>query len=98
MKKEIDAAGNFLMGDSNAVSGMITPGTMAFSAEQGLEHVAENRPLIVTVRSALREEGWKVSGNALARGAKFLGKAAIVAHVAFAAADGSEDYNACMAN
>ena len=67
-------------------------------AEQGLESVADNRPLIITVRTALREEGWKVSGNALARGARFFAKAAFAAHVAFAAAEGREAYNTCMAD
>jgi hypothetical protein len=77
---------------------LISPGTVAFSAEQGLEHVAENRPLIITIRTALREQGTKVSGNAIARGSKLLGKAALVLHGVFALNDGREAYDACMAN
>jgi hypothetical protein len=72
--------------------------TVAFGAEKGLDSIAENGPLIITVRTALRQEGWTVTGNALARGAKLLGKAALAAHVGFAANDGREAYNACMAN
>jgi hypothetical protein len=87
-----------LLGDANAVQGAVTPGVVAWGTEQGLEHVAESRPLIVATRTALRQEGWRVSGNALARGAKFLGKAAFALHAAFAAVDGNEAYEACMAN
>ncbi len=98
LKNEIDAAVNFLLGDTNAVQGVVSPGSIYLGAEQGLESVADNRPLIITVRTALREEGWKVSGNALARGARFFAKAAFAAHVAFAAAEGREAYNTCMAD
>ena len=71
---------------------------MAWGAEKGLDSVAENRPLIIAVRTALRQEGWSVTGNALARGARFLGKAALAVHVGFAANDGREAYDACTAN
>ncbi len=101
MKKEIDAVGNFLMGDSSAVPGMITPGSVSIPAHLGLDAIAgspNNRPVIATIREALSEEGWKVSGNALARGAKFFAKAALVIHAGFALSDGRGDYKACMEN
>jgi hypothetical protein len=71
---------------------------MAYGAEKGLDYVAEHRPVVLIIKKALREEGHRVSGNAIARGAKFLGKSAFAVHVGFAMADGREDYKACMAN
>jgi hypothetical protein len=72
------------IGDPNEIQGAVTPATLAWGAESGLEHVAENRPLIIGVRSALREEGWRISGNAIARKTKLLGKFAGIIHVGFA--------------
>lgn len=48
------------------------------------------------IRTALRKEGWKVSGNTLAGGAKLLGHIALGVHIAFPGADGYEAYKACM--
>jgi hypothetical protein len=100
MKKEIDAVGNLLMGDStdSTLTQAITPGSASVTAHIGLDALAgspNNRPVIATIRAALREEGWKVSGNALARGVKFLGHIALGVHVGFA---GYEAYKACMEN
>jgi hypothetical protein len=101
MKKEIDAALSPILGGADTIEGPVGPSAVAVTAEIGLDAVAgspNNRPVIATIRAALREEGWKVSGNALARMAKFLGKAALVAHAGFALNDGREAYNACMEN
>ena len=48
------------------------------------------------IRTALLEEGHKLSGNAIAAGAKFLSHGALISHAAFAASDGREAYKACM--
>ncbi|MEQ1472557.1 MAG: hypothetical protein ABLQ96_01985 [Candidatus Acidiferrum sp.] len=98
MKNEIQASVNFFLGDSSAAGGAVTPGTAMKGTEVGLEHAANNRPLQIAVRRALREEGHKVSANALAKGARFGAKAAFVFHVGFAANDGREAYQGCMAN
>jgi len=84
------------MGNGNALPQAITRGTVAYGAEKGLEHVAENRSLIVTIRTALREEGWKFSGNAIARTAARGARVAFGLHIFFAGLDGREDYKACM--
>ncbi|PYT73240.1 MAG: hypothetical protein DMG39_06975 [Acidobacteria bacterium] len=70
-------------------------GTVSVAAHVGLDRVAENRPLLNTVKAALKEEGHKVSANALGRGAKFAGKIAFVAHIGFATYEGWEDYQTC---
>jgi RHS repeat-associated protein len=103
LKKEIDATIGLLLGASpdSTIPQAVTPGSVAVPAEISLESVAgapNSRPIIATLRTALREQGWKVSGNALAEGAKFLGHVALGVHIAFAANDGNEAYRACMAN
>ena len=100
MKKEIDSGVDFLAGQSldETVPGMVTGGTMAKGAEVGLDHAAESRPLTTAVRAALREEGHKVSANAVGRGFKFFSRAALAVHVGLAMNEGREEYNACMAD
>jgi RHS repeat-associated protein len=99
-KKEIDAFGGLLAGDklSTAIQGAVTPGVAASGAEHGLDAVAENRPLLVTIRSALRAEGWRVTANGLGKFASRLGSVAIGVHVAFAGFDGYKAYQECMEN
>jgi hypothetical protein len=87
-----------ILGGADNIEGPVGVAPLTVAAERGLDGLAENRALLNTGRVALRKEGWKVSNNALARTAKFFGKIAIVAHVAFAAADGAQAYDACMAN
>jgi hypothetical protein len=65
----------------------VTSGAGALATERGLEAAAENRAIITTVRGALREEGVKVSGNMLVRGARIGAKAAVAAHVAIASSE-----------
>jgi RHS repeat-associated protein len=96
LKKDIDAALSPILGPPPGGYEGTGMGTASVAAEEGLKHVAENRPFLNTVKAALKEEGHRVSANALARGARFLSRAAVVTHVAFAANDGREDYNACM--
>jgi RHS repeat-associated protein len=96
LKKDIDFALSPILGPPP--DGNIGVGTATVAAEKGLERVAENRPFLRAVRAALKEEGHRVSANSLARGAKFLSRAALVTHVAFAANDGREDYKTCMEN
>ena len=100
MKNEIDALGDLEMGDVNSVDKIVTKGSVSVAAHQGLDKVAGtpgNRPIIVLIRTALREEGWKkVTGNMLARGAKFLSHGALGFHAALAGMEGREAYKACM--
>lgn len=71
---------------------------MSAGTEVGLDHAAESRQVTRAVRAALREEGHKVSANAVGKGFKFLGKAAWAVHLGLAANEGREEYNACMAD
>ena len=77
----------------------MTPSSLSVAAHQGLNKVAGtpgNRPIVAMIRTALLEEGHKLSGNAIAAGAKFLGHGALITHALFAAWEGRKDYKACM--
>lgn len=97
MKDAIDGFGNLLAGgDPESSLGRIaSPGSATVAAHVGLNHAAESRSAVNFVRSALREEGHKVSANTISKGGKFLGKAALALHVGLAANEGREAYNAC---
>jgi len=65
MKKEIDAALTPILGGADSIGGPVGPSAVAVTAEIGLDAVAgspNNRPVIATIRAALREEGWKAGG------------------------------------
>lgn len=100
LKKEINAAVNYLMGASadSTVPQIVTGSAVSIPLHVGLDELAgvpNARPGVELIRTALREQGYKVSGNTIARTSKLLGKLAFVAHIAFAANDGREAYNAC---
>ena len=95
LKNDIDALAGSILGDAGDVKGPVGQGTAAVLAEKGLEAGAESKTAVKAVQSALREEGTKVSASAVRRAAKFGAKLAVAAHIAFAANDGREAYNAC---
>jgi RHS repeat-associated protein len=100
LKKEIDALGNMLMGESADVNvPRIATGAAAVTALHPVaDKVAEDRPLIRSIRIALRDNGKRVTSARLARSAKLVSHGALAAHVAFAVNDGREAWNACMEN
>jgi hypothetical protein len=59
--------------------------------------LARYKPLLVElIRTALRGEGHKVSGNAIAKWLKFGAMSAFVLHIGFAFADSYQAFKSCM--
>ena len=98
MKKEIDALASPILGSPNAIEGPVGVGPATVGAEVGLDKFAESRAAVNAVRSALGEEGHRIAAATIRKAARFGGRVALGAHVAFAFGDAREAYNACTEN
>ena len=78
------------------VSGGHRPSTAMAAAGKSTEYVAENRSAVISIKDFLRGEGYKLSGNAIAKGAARAGKVIKVIGIAVAATTASQAYYTCM--
>jgi RHS repeat-associated protein len=93
-----DAVVGVVVGDVKPVGALATPGNAAWAAERGVKYVANNRGVVISIRETLREEGHRVSGNAIARGARFVGRSLAAVGVGLAGISGYDAYKTCMNN
>jgi hypothetical protein len=96
---EINALGDaFVQGSPKPLLALVSGGTAVYGAEQAADHVASNRGTVIAIRSALRGEGLRISGNAIGRTAGRISKGLAVLGFALSGKAGWDAYQTCMKN